>query len=120
VRTTIFTAAAAGVMTLALLAGCHSGSSAGSTSSHARAVASSTAVRADEQAAVKLVQSCLTATHIATFKSCVEGKVPPAKRAALKQCLARDVAAIPGLHAAAAKKALKDGAQACVATALKP
>jgi hypothetical protein len=114
--------AAAVVLAASVAAGCgsHSGSGAGSTSSHARAVASSTAVRADEQAAVKLVQSCLTATHIATFKSCVEGKVPAAKRTALKQCLAKDVAAIPGLHAAAAKKALKDGAQACVATALKP
>lgn len=114
--------AVAVVLAASVAAGCgsHSGGSAGSTSSHARAVASSTALRADEQAAVKLVQSCLTATHIATFKSCVEGKVPAAKRAALKQCLAKDVASIPGVHASAAKQALKDGAQACAATALKP
>lgn len=111
--------AVAVVLAASAAVGCGS-HSAGSTSSHARAVASSTALRADEQAAVKLVQSCLTATHIATFKSCVEGKVPVAKRAALKQCLAKDVAAIPGVHASAAKKALKDGAQACAATALKP
>lgn len=110
--------AVAVVLAASVAAGC--GSHSGSTSSHARAVASSTALRADEQAAVKLVQSCLTATHIATFKSCVEGKVPAAKRSALKQCLAKDVASIPGVHASAAKQALKDGAQACVATALKP
>jgi hypothetical protein len=114
------TVIAYGFITAALVAaaaGCGSHSSAGST---ARAAATSTAVTADEQAAARLVQPCVTAAHIATAKSCIEGKVPPAKRAALKACLASDVAAIPGVHATAARQAFKDGAQACVAAALQP
>jgi len=113
-------AAAAALAASAAVGGCHGSTSTGSTSSHARAVASSTAVRADEQAAAKLIQPCLTAAHFVTAKSCIEGKVPAAKRAALRQCLAKDVASIPGVHASAAKQAFKQGAQACVATALQP
>jgi len=58
----------------------------------------------------------MTAVHVATAKSCIEGKVPPAKRAALRACLAADAAATVGHPGGKAR--FEAGAQACVAKAL--
>jgi hypothetical protein len=93
------------------------GKSSPAVSSRAHAIASSTVVAGDEQAAARLVQSCVTAAHIAQVKSCLESKVPPAKRAALRACLASDAASSIG---PGGKAKFKAGAQACVAAALKP
>lgn len=89
-------------------------------SSHPRAhaAATSTAVQADEQAAAVLLQSCVTAVHIAQAESCIESKVPPAKRTALKTCLASD--AVSALRRTGHVMAtFRAGAQPCVQAALK-
>lgn len=101
------------MLALTLLTACASHPVAGS---HARALASSTVMQADEQAAARLVQSCVTAAHLAAVKSCLEGKVPLAKRTALGQCLAADATATAGRPGAVAR--FRAGAQACVAKAL--
>lgn len=115
-RRTASTAAAA----VALLAA----SAVTACNSHpkAHAVASSstsTAVQAGEQAAAALLQSCITAVHVAQAESCIEGKVPAPKRVALKTCLGTDaVAALK--HSGHVMATFRAGAQPCVVTALKP
>lgn len=118
-----FTYAAAGIALAVTVLGCGStsgGSSAASTAgSSASAGMGAIAAGADPYLteAVTLIQPCLAATHLATAKSCIEGKVPPTKRDALKKCLADDVAGSVGTHGATAK--FRSGAQACTATALR-
>jgi len=103
---------------LPLLAACGGGSA--SSSGSARAVASSIAanpsLKADEQAAAKLIQGCLTLAHVSDVKGCLLGKVSPDARKALGSCLAKAAASVVGQHDAKAK--FGQGAQACVATAL--
>jgi hypothetical protein len=113
----IVTAACAAALAAALAAcGGGGGSSSGAARSAAGSIAANPTVKADEQAAAKLIQGCLTAAHIADVKSCILGKVSKDKRTALGQCLARDAAGVVGRADARAKFA--QGAQACVTTAL--
>ena len=93
-----------------------SSSSSGAARSAAASIAANPTVKADEQAATRLIQGCLTAAHIAGVKSCILGKVTRDKRTALGKCLATDAAGVVGRQDAKAKFA--QGAQACVTTAL--
>jgi hypothetical protein len=85
----VVTATAAGAAGIVLLAGCGSGTGkVTAEKSDLHAVASSSQVAADEQAAVRnVVDPCLSALHIAAVQTCIEGKVPPAQRQATKKCL---------------------------------
>jgi hypothetical protein len=121
VKVKIYAATAAGLTALALLAGCHGGSGAGSTTgagTHATLGALASGADPYLTEAATLIQPCLAATHLATAKSCIEGKVPQPKRAALRVCLLDDVAGSVGKHGASAK--FKAGAATCAATALRP
>lgn len=74
-------------------------------------------VAAGEQAAAKLVASCVTSAHLADAKTCIEGKLPPAKRAAAKTCLAQAAATAAG-HPGHVRETFRPLAQSCAATAL--
>lgn len=104
------------VLAIALAAGCTSGHSSGQAASAASSLAANPTVKADEQAAVKLVQGCLALAHVTDVKGCILGKVSKPERAALEKCLARDAASVVGQHDAKAR--FGQGAQACVAAAL--
>lgn len=122
VTTVAAAAAAAGLITLAVGCGAH-----GSTLTAGAATGSTTRVSFGAQAAgadpyltqaQQLIKPCLTLTHLATARSCVEGTVPSAKRKVLEKCLADDVTGSVGEHGASA--AFKTGAETCTATALRP
>lgn len=116
----IYAAAAAGLTALALLAGCHGSSSASSTTgarTHATLGALASGADPYLSEAATLVQPCLTATHLVTVRSCIEGKVSQPKRAALKKCLVDDVVGTVGRQGASVK--FKMSAETCVATALR-
>lgn len=109
--------AALALIALSLLAACSgSGSSTGSVHAAASSIAANPTVRADEQAAVRLVQGCLSGARIADVKGCIEGKFSPEARAGLGRCLAKAAAASAG---PGAKAKFAAGAQSCVATALE-
>lgn len=113
-------AAAAAVTMLAAVTACGASHShpaaAASASARAHAViaaaATSTAVAADKAQARKDVTACVNTGHVKVAEDCLKADVPPAKRHALKVCLAD--AALAGW---ASFKAT--GAQACVSAALQ-
>lgn len=92
-------------------------SHSGSAHSAASSIAANPSVQADEQEAAQLVRHCVTAAHVAAFKTCLENQVPVPARAALKACVASAAASSVGKKGARAL--FEQGAQACVATALK-
>lgn len=100
----------------ALLAACGSSGSSGSARAAASSIAANPSVKADEQAAVKIIQGCATGAHIADVKGCIEKRFSPDARTALGRCLAKAAAASIGTDA---KAKFAAGAQACVATALE-
>ncbi len=116
VTTACVAALAAALVACGSSGGGDGSSSSGAARSAAASIAANPTVKADEQAAARLIQGCLTAAHIAGVKSCILGKVSRDKRTALGKCLATDAAGVVGRPDAKAKFA--QGAQACVATAL--
>lgn len=110
--------AAPAIAVLALLTACSGGGGGNSGSVHAAAssIAANPTVKADEQAAVRIVQGCTGLAHIADVKGCIEKHFSPDARTALVQCLAKAGASAIG---PGAKAKFAAGAQACVATALE-
>ncbi len=102
------------LISLSALSACGTPASSSST----RVAVTPMALAGDEQAAARLVQPCVSAASLTSAKACVEGKVPAAKRTALKQCLANVLADVPGVHPSADRAAFEAGAQSCVVKVL--
>jgi hypothetical protein len=84
-----------------------SGGSHSSARAEASALATSTAVKADETQAQAILRPCIATGHIKTAETCLKQAVPPAERDAFGTCLAE--AALKGWTS------LKTtGAQACL------
>lgn len=103
------------IAALALVSACGGG---GDSSAHSAAssIAANPSVKADEQAAVKILQGCATLAHVADVKGCILDRFSPEARTALGRCLAKAAASAIG---PGGKQKFLDGAQACVATALE-
>jgi hypothetical protein len=91
---------------MALLAGC-GGHPSAPARAEASALATSTAVKADETQAQAILRPCIVTGHVKTAEACLKAAIPPAERDQLGTCLAQ--AALKGWTS------LKTtGAQACL------
>lgn len=114
----LFTIAVIAAVATSATACSHGSSSAGPAISHGAiaSVAANPTVKADEQEAARLVQSCVSASSILGIKSCLEGKVSKDKRKAYGACLATAAAGVVGKSGA--KVLFEAAAQDCTRKAL--